>query len=163
MIKHPVHILDENDHIMPSAFIPFCTMGSNMTTLGKKISKFSVPVCTKFRAKMLHGERCYQLDLQDVQEDVSFRKGEVNALTFLIDYNEDKMVNVPSVKPMMKYMEGRLSRKEVTIYVDTLGRSPHDYSRPDIFASLFIFARMINFRLVIVQVFRLYWMTLGKG
>ena len=129
IINHPVHIVDDNGDLMPSAFIPFCSIGSNLTSLGVKHEKFSMPICNKFQAKMLNGQRCYQLDLQDVKDNIAFNKGELNGLTFMMDYSEDKMINTPStsLKSLEKNIEGAISTKEATIYVDTLGQSTHDY------------------------------------
>ena len=127
MISHPVHIEDTHGNLMPSAFIPFCSFGSDTGALGKNVSGFSKPVCNKFTQKTMQGQVCYQLDLQDVKDKVAFRKGEMNGLTFVMDYNKDKMVNNPFVKPDMKDVEGRLSKEEATIYVDTLGKYKHDY------------------------------------
>ena len=51
IINHPVHIVDENNSLSPSAFIPFCEFGGDMSALGVKIDQFSVPVCNSFKAK----------------------------------------------------------------------------------------------------------------
>ena len=120
MINHPVHIIDDDGNLMPSAFIPFCFLGTNMSSLGTKIDKFSQPVCTKFMPVMLEGQLCYQLDLQ---KQGHFMKGEENGLTFLLDYNEDKSLNEPSFNN-----ESLKSNREALIYIDTLGPSSHDYS-----------------------------------
>ena len=48
--NHPVHILDLNDKINPSAFIPFCGIGLNMSSMGLLINQFSFPICKSFRA-----------------------------------------------------------------------------------------------------------------
>ena len=79
---------------MPSAFIPFCFFGSNLSLpiLGKKIDMFTYPICTNFTPKIFLGQICYQLDLEDVQE-ATLETGEENGLTLLLDYNEEKMMN----------------------------------------------------------------------
>ena len=122
IVNHPVHIVDKNNKMMPSAFIPFCSIGLNFTKLGQNIPKFSHPVCSMFQSKMLNGQMCYQLDINEVQEDVSFKKGETNGLTFLMDYNEDKMVNEHVVKTKESDIDDLMSTNEATIYVDTLGQ-----------------------------------------
>ena len=93
-----------------------------MTALGRKIENFTQPICTHFKPKMLNGQMCYQLDLQDVQKERKFAKGERNGLSFLLDYNEDKMIKDPSAK-----IEDSISNDGATIYVDTLGILKHDY------------------------------------
>ena len=87
-----------------------------MEILGDKIDNFSHPVCKIFKSKIFQGQTCYQLDLQDVQQNASFAKGAENALTFLMDYNEDKTINEPTL------MKQKLDDKAL-IYVDTLGRN----------------------------------------
>ena len=69
---------------------------------------------------MLEGQLCYQLDLQEIKNKVSFAKGDMNGLTFLMDYNEDKAINEQSGKEY----DGTLSMEEASIFVDTLGKSP---------------------------------------
>ena len=44
--NHPVHILNEEGNMNPSALIPFCRIGDII--LGKKI-EFLTPVCTGFK------------------------------------------------------------------------------------------------------------------
>ena len=127
MINHPVHIIDDEGKLMPSAFIPFCFLGTNMSSLGTKMDKFSLPVCTKFKRVMLEGHLCYKLDLQ---RQGHFMKGEENGLTFLLDYNEDKSLNEPSFNNGKKDVQSLKSNKEALIYIDTLGPSSHDYSEP---------------------------------
>ena len=99
---------------MPSTFIPFCSIDGNMDLIGQKIDKFSHPVCTHFRPRVLDGQVCYQLDLQDVQDKIRLSKGEENGLTFVMDYNEDRMINLPN---------SSTSTDEALIYVDTLGKN----------------------------------------
>ena len=82
------------------------------------MERFSRPVCTAFRPLMFEGQLCYQLDLEDIQKNISFSKGETNGLTFLMDYNEDKTINEQS----LEQRDGTSPNDDATIYVDTLGR-----------------------------------------
>ena len=97
MINHPVHIVDEANKTMLSAFIPFCSLGSDMKILGTIHPGFSMPVCSNFKPKVLEDQICYQLDIQDLEDKVLIKKGELNGLKFVMDYNEDRMVNTPSI------------------------------------------------------------------
>ena len=115
-VNHPVHILDQNDQLMPSALIPFCAIGSNTSILGTKVENFTQPVCTKFRPVVLEGQLCYQLDLQHSQEQIRFKKGERHGLTFLMDFNEDRSIN-----------DASKLHDEALIYIVTLGSRSHDY------------------------------------
>ena len=40
MSNHPVHIIDEDEELSPTALIPFCTFGGNMSVMGAKIDQF---------------------------------------------------------------------------------------------------------------------------
>ena len=60
--NHPVHIVDKLGNISPSAFIPFCQFGGNMSAMGQKYEKFDVPVCNSFKDKTLRGQVCYEVD-----------------------------------------------------------------------------------------------------
>ena len=116
MMSHPVHIIDEDENLMPSSFIPFCSISSNMSLLGKSIPRFTYPVCTEFNPKIFEGQKCYELDLQNLQDSIPFSKGKEKGLTFALDYNEDRMINELLVE----------NEIEATIYVDTLGLK-HDF------------------------------------
>ena len=115
IINHPVHIKDNDNHTMPSAFIPFCFFGSNLSQpiLGKKIDMFTYPICTNFTPKIFLGQMCYQLHLEEIQE-VMLEKGKENGLTLLLDYNEEKMMN--------RKAKNR-NFEEALIYIDTLGKN----------------------------------------
>ena len=118
MINHPVHIVDEHGKLMPSAFIPFCFLGTNLSSLGARVDRFSQPVCTKFMPMVLEGQLCYQLDLE---KQGNFLKGEENGLTIFLDYNEDKSLNKPSLNKGKANAETLKSKKDALIYIDTLG------------------------------------------
>ena len=49
--NHPVHIMDSNGNISPSAFIPFCAWAGDMEALGTRVPNFSLPVCSAFRPR----------------------------------------------------------------------------------------------------------------
>merc|ERR1719150_1914543 len=63
IINHPVHILTKDHLISPSAFIPFCDFGGNMSAMGVKIDQFDHPVCNSFQAKIMNDQLCYEVDL----------------------------------------------------------------------------------------------------
>ena len=54
--NHPVHIFDEKGNPSPSAFIPFCQFGRNISTLGSESDLFSIPVCNGFKAKLFYDQ-----------------------------------------------------------------------------------------------------------
>ena len=49
--NHPVHLIDANGTLSPSAFIPFCSWSGDMKALGKMIDNFSLPVCNAFQPR----------------------------------------------------------------------------------------------------------------
>ena len=61
--NHPVHIYDNHGNISPSSFIPYCEFGGKMSAMGVKKDQFKVPVCNSFKAKILHDQLCYDVDL----------------------------------------------------------------------------------------------------
>ena len=62
--NHPVHILDRQGNISPSSFIPFCSFGNDMKSMGREMKGFDVPVCDSFEAKIRNDQLCYEVDLQ---------------------------------------------------------------------------------------------------
>ena len=62
MTNHPVHIQEKDGQISPTALIPFCEFGGNMSVMGVKIDQIDVPVCTSFRPKIIMDQLCYTVD-----------------------------------------------------------------------------------------------------
>ena len=91
MSNHPVHIVNKNNQLQPSALIPFCSYGGNSNILGEQIGEFSSPVCTAFKPTLFRGRRCYSLNLNEhsVEENLTIRSGSSNGLAFLVDSNVD--------------------------------------------------------------------------
>ena len=87
--NHPVHIMD-NNQLSPSAFIPFCDLAGNSTSMGVKIDEFSVPVCNSFEAIILNDQLCYQIDVNKYRtgSDDEMKEG----LKLILDYNEDRQI-----------------------------------------------------------------------
>ena len=77
--NHPVHIIDMEGNLSPSAFIPFCEFGGNMSIMGTRIDQFEVPVCNSFHAKVLNDQLCYEVDL-DIERNLDL------GLAFFMDY-----------------------------------------------------------------------------
>ena len=106
IINHPVHIVTKDNTVSPSAFIPFCDFGGNMSAMGVQINteyreeyrvNFSDPVCNSFQAKILNDQLCYEVDLQKFS-DVNNIHGELKlGFNFLLDYNEDRQVTLDQV------------------------------------------------------------------
>ena len=132
--NHPVHIVDKLGNISPSAFIPFCQFGGNMSAMGQKYKKFDDPVCNSFKDKTLRGQVCYEVDpnkyiksIDQTEKSEALRKG----LIFLMDYNEDRQNilnsweysnNTSRKKPsdMFKSFSKQLSEEKSDIHVQTI-------------------------------------------
>ena len=63
-----------------------------MTVLGQEIENFTSPVCSSFKPTILAGQRCYQLNLDDF--DNSVRPGPLGGVSFVMDYNEERNVEI---------------------------------------------------------------------
>ena len=113
VINHPVHIIEYEEDLLPSspsALIPFCAFGGNISIMGKRIKKFDVPVCNSFRAKILNDQLCYEVDPNNFKDLVSsdeFKQG----ITFYVDTNDDRQTKSKDTNFM--------------IYLDTLGIFTH--------------------------------------
>ena len=92
-VNHPVHIINsQGGELSPSAFIPFCELGGNMSSLGVKIKEFHIPVCNSFIPKLFHDKICYQIDLEQYRDNPNIETQLKKGLVFIMDYNEDRQV-----------------------------------------------------------------------
>ena len=109
----------------PSAFIPFCELVGNMSSVGS----FSVPVCNIFKAKIRIHQLCYEVDLNrftnrdHIEDDLS--KG----LILLLDYNEDRQVESDELDETMgsglydrKILAQNKEDQHANIYINTIGK-----------------------------------------
>ena len=53
-----MHIIDEDGELSPTALIPFCEFGGNMSVMGVKIDRLQYPVCNSFRPKIKKDQLC---------------------------------------------------------------------------------------------------------
>ena len=90
-MNNPVHIIGKSGHLSPSAFIPFCEFGGNPELMGSKITEFDFPVCNSFNEKVLNGQLCYQVNIDQLKKYKSFTNEDLRiGLTLLLDYNNDR-------------------------------------------------------------------------
>ena len=128
MSNHPVHIVDDKNFSSPSAFIPFCSFCGNMRIMGKKIPNFTIPVCNKFTPKVLEGRLCYQVDVNDLINQVDTKKLRTHGLAFMMDYNEDRL-GLDTNAELENYVEKDIvdmydkdaTKNDAMIYMETLG------------------------------------------
>ena len=84
--NHPVHIIDDNGELSPSAFIPFCQFGKNMSVMNVQLDLFSMPVCTHFKAKIFYDQLCYEVDVNRFQDKFTEQDLKLG-LSMLVDTN----------------------------------------------------------------------------
>ena len=88
VLTHPVHIVNEERNLNPSAFIPFCQIGGKY--FGEKIiSHFHAPICTGFKKKIFEGQVCYSLNISTFDK-LRFDNGRKNGLKLFIDLNKER-------------------------------------------------------------------------
>ena len=90
---HPVHIIEGNIGLSPSAFIPFCSFGDDMLLTGSVVDGFSIPVCNIFQAKVWNNQLCYEVDLQKLKDKHNLEDQLKKGLILLLDYNEELQLN----------------------------------------------------------------------
>ena len=109
--NHPVHIKEKNGQLSPTALIPFCEFGGEISTMGVKIDQFEVPFCNSFKAKTLNDQLCYEIDPNNYKMFLS--KKEQISLTLYINYNE--------VRQFYEDMNADLSDDQNFIIIGSIG------------------------------------------
>ena len=92
VLNHPVHIINNEGQLSPSAFIPFCEFGGSMSAMGVKIKQFDIPVCNSFQDKIFNNQLCYEVDLNRFSKKSKIKTELKFGLILLMDYNEDRQV-----------------------------------------------------------------------
>ena len=88
MTNHPVHVQDSHGLFSPTALIPFCEFGGDISVMGVKIDQFDSPVCSSFKDKKLLDQFCYTVDPNIYRIDKPLE------LTLLLDYNEEREISL---------------------------------------------------------------------
>ena len=127
MSNHPVHIMDHKGKVSPSSFIPFCEFGGNMSAVGTTFCNFDIPICTMFAPRMIDGQKCYTIDVNEVE--VKSKEAERHGLVFAMDYNEDrniaediKDVDMDKATYLHKLLGNKDEMSRAKIYIETLGK-----------------------------------------
>ena len=127
--NHPLHILDINENLNPSAFIPFCGIGRNMTSMGLLIDKFSFPICRSFKARVLKDQLCYELNPNEYIGQHNLQESLRVGITLVIDNNEDREVTEVSYDKASKVLDNNIldvlfqkeNSRTSTIHIHTIG------------------------------------------
>ena len=128
--NHPVHIIHGKGKLNPSAFIPFCEFGGNMSAMGVKINQFDDPVCNSFQAKIQNDQLCYEVDLEKYKNKDTFLNDLKLGLVFFMDYNEDRQVvmdeddnSVEKNSSWVERVDGSDDDRHSYIYLNTIGEN----------------------------------------
>ena len=127
--NHPVHILNSEGQFSPSAFIPFCIFGNNMTGLGKNIDAFEVPVCNVFLAKVWNDQVCYEMNLNQFKDEKNIKYQLKYGITLVLDFNEERQFEKDAIKQeleskMINYFYGA-EESSVKIHLDSISINKH--------------------------------------
>ena len=126
-ISHPVHIFVKGNKLSPSAFIPFCEFGGNMSAMGAKIPQFEVPVCNSFEPKILNDQLCYEVDLKKFSDRNNKIRYLESGFAFIMDFNEDRQsrfVNEFKRKTeigLVNWISESNHEQSAFIYMNTIG------------------------------------------
>ena len=89
--NHPVHIIDEDGDLSPSAFIPFCKFGNQNS--GIYLKQFNQPVCNIFRKKIIEDQLCYEVNLNMKSNLQRLSEDNIIGLSFMVDTNKDREIS----------------------------------------------------------------------
>ena len=90
-MSHPPHLTST----WSSAFIPFCAYKTdlNISENPLELPGLTFPLCSAFLPTILEGQLCYELKLNQPSG-----QGKRNQLMFVLDYNEDRSLQISSEK-----------------------------------------------------------------
>ena len=134
-VNHPVHFITKDYERFPSALIPFCEFGGNMSSVGIKVKEFNSPICNSFETKVLNNQLCYEMDLAKYSNEDNIHQELKSGLVFMMDYNQDRQVQtINECPPAKKDFEnawfdnfnpdGEADKdNHAFIYLDTIGNN----------------------------------------
>ena len=119
--------MDKNGQRFPSALIPFCALGGDMSAMGTRMDQIEIPICSSFEPKVLNDQLCYEVDLSKFSVKKNIEKELKLGFNFIMDYNEDRQVTQSS--SMIENELGLASsivessnKQHATIYINTIGK-----------------------------------------
>ncbi len=90
--NHPVHLVDRNGNPNPSAFIPLCDLGGNISIVGTSLKGLNIPVCNSFKEKFHNNQLCYEVNVNQIKNGVDSNKIIKLGLTFIVDTNKNRQI-----------------------------------------------------------------------
>ena len=123
--------MDDSGDISPSAFIPFCSFGGNLSLVGTNINNFQeTPVCTAFKQKIVNDQVCYEIDVNRFKADVDWEESLQLGLSLVLDTNneydvskllaEDGNIENNVVKDKLNSYDNTELHDKFTIYLKTI-------------------------------------------
>ena len=92
MTNHPVHIIDDDGQMSPTALIPFCQIADNNSLfLGEKLNHSDVPYCNIFMPKIVQDQLCYEVNPNNYKHFMI--ENEELSIQLYIDFNEDREIS----------------------------------------------------------------------
>ena len=134
--------MTQDNKISPSALIPFCEFGGNMSAVGVMIDQFNVPVCNSFQAKILNDQLCYEVDLQKFSDANHIQKETKIGFSFLLDYNEDRQVTLDQDIKRQNFglansFEESDQDHHAFVHLDTIGKGNKTLTWEELFLNYF--------------------------
>ena len=111
----------------PSAFIPFCEFGGNISAMGVRNGHFNVTTCDSFQAKIINDQLCYEVDLNRFSNNDNIHNEIKTGLIFFMDYNEDRQTfnsdnRTVGGKSFASRLFKRDNKNHASIIINTIGR-----------------------------------------
>ena len=101
----------DDGKLSPSAFIPFCSFAGNWSITGEYSDILNITVCNIFKKTIVNGQLCYRADVNKFKDKVEKKKIAKEGFVFLLDYNENRMVEIGGEK-----------NENSIIYIETVGK-----------------------------------------
>ena len=114
-------MLDREGKISPSSFIPFCSFGNDMKSMGKYMEEFPDPVCDSFEAKIRNDQLCYEVDLDKYKDENKIKEQLKSGLVLLLDYNLERQSEMYNPKKVHK-LDSYENENDFIIYLDTISK-----------------------------------------
>ena len=124
-----MHLLDDNENLSPSAFIPFCSFQGSPDLLSRDFDNLSLPVCSSFKKKLLDGQLCYQIDVNTLVNETTAAGLQRGGLSLLVDANAEYDLNTLLEAPeedifddfTKEFFEAEESEK-IMIHIETISK-----------------------------------------
>ena len=110
-----MHVQDDDGNFLPTAMIPFCVFGGNMTVVGVKIEDFEIPFCTGFEEKILKDKLCYTINLNNRTHKGQIKEEDDISFSLFISYNEDRQLDSVIDLNMSSEEDNSISDKYVLV------------------------------------------------